>query len=332
MTFNRFSKYNSRVIDAADLLLFAGYHTIKITVPVLKDELYWGKKVWINSTISKLLNGRYRYRRNYIWRHWVVDGFRLHYNRAGYLVLCFEPPGDFPHTATDLLPLSQWREVWPWAKEAVEELVDCPGLLSRPGVRLSRFDFGIDIFFKDPNLLISSMIELPVNIRYARKVSTKDFSNLRMTKKRFKAFSNYNREEKSGGEPILRLEFRNLERRAVDSALGLCKGIKAQPNHLADEELMTEYLKKSLMNYAIYPGVDIVPLDAAKAAAKNDTIRNHLAEFESWHSYGKEGHRYRVRRLRNVEKMVIGSSNNNDSLIIKNLYEAIWQAYEDSWS
>jgi len=315
-------------VDLLDCYMFCGIHTLKVSISIAKYKLFWGnkKKYRFRDPETGTYLTRIEYKR---WN--ITPNLRLIYNRGGYLLLEFEPLGDFPDESTGLLPFNQFIEAWSSIKDVVSEAVRVPDLFKHSEIRLSHLDYAFDIKFNDPNLIVKSLRNLPVDRRLSEKIKfieEKGYLQFR-TENSSKALCIYNREEKPRGHHILRLEFRYRNRRLLDSAFGFGKGRFARPEDLTDYSRVSKFALDSFYRYGIFPLVDYVPLRVAEEMVCNKFVMRSLKTYNDW-SKG-DRFRYHVGRLRDNEKLVVGSTELKRVAMVSNLYEGLWEAFKASW-
>lgn len=322
-------RLNLSELNVEEMELYCGLHTINVSVEVEAGRLAWANRktcLLPQSSLDGTVTDKYGVQ----FRRMNLDkGLRVRYNRGGYLGIAFEPKGEFPGPFTDLLPFCQWKESWEQTKQIVMNRLQCPDLFSNAQVRIKRFDVGVDIINVDYGYFIDSTERLSTHKALKkREESIGRLWRLRGTNRSSKGQVVYVRDLRSGGFPIVRFEFRNMKAEAVQTALGFKKR-QARPEDLANCELMTRYFTKVLPRYDIHPGVKIVPLETAMGLVKNKTIREQLNHYDEWPAWPDP--RYPLRRLRQIEKMTIGSHASIDTLPITGLYEAFLRAFGASW-
>lgn len=328
-------------IDINGLQCYCGLHTIKITVQVPPMDIVWpAVKRRKRSSATSPNNHKYYWKsvripQTHIQResdNRKTKYVHLKYNKNGYLILTFEPDGDFPYDGTDLLPLHQWRRVWKEISETVANELHCPHLFSKYKARLTQFDFAFDIVYRDPSRLVRSLNYLPERrslcryrsaFRYSKKTTTKGGQGGREA-----CF--YDRSKKKGWEEygVARFEFRNRKIENVRSALGVSRGYTPNPTHLSNRKRMEKYVVRLFKNYGIYENVHIVSLKSALTVAANPSVCASLANYRKWLGLGK--YSYYSRRLRDIEGLVIGTKLVRGVSNVAGLYESFMAAFQES--
>jgi len=329
--------------DARKAPCYCGLHTIRVVVRVPKNALTW-KKIDRRGILKTTESGGIVVHIRSFWARQDVEQvrtagpkrkqkkyIRLSYNRGGYLVLRFEPDGNFPFAGTDLLPLGEWAAVWSQIAKIVAEEVNCPDLFDSYPVLLSRFDLAFDIVNDDPTRLVHSLSHLPEDRRVARIKSITEWCVKSSSKQKRAAreISKYDREKKSGGFPITRIEFRCRKPDTVRRALGFKVKESTHPLNLAEQNRLTKYVDKMLETYGIYPGAYVVPLRVAVNTVPNPWISAALEKFDQWVALKR--FRYYSKQLRDKEGLAIGTTQVRNVYNVAGLHEAMIAAFRRSW-
>ncbi len=320
----------TKILTFSPEQVMAGVHSMKVTLPVIKNEIKWGN-IRNQAILSRKPDGGIVYRWRVSNELWITRvHLKLYYHRFNYLVIRFEPTHDDRREGTDILEYKHWLDTWADLKQEICELTENPNLFDNDSVRLKKVEFSFDVFCDDKrSVFIRSIRDLPLSGPVRSVESEKDdLSFKRHTKRKTRELSVYDREEKSKGFPFVRIEFR-LEGKVLDTALQIPKDMHAWPECLADKERVDYAVTNAFRKACIWPGCDIVPLHVAKKRVQNTSVRNLLDSYSEWRF--RERPRYPVNRLRDIENLVIGSDESEDVATVTGLYEAMMGGYENAW-
>lgn len=323
-------------IDARDITIICGLHYLKISVKCNKDKInYWGN-IQRRYVGKKRAEKSMRLRRRDEYRPWrPFKNCRLRFNKNNYITAGFLVDEFSDNEYTDLLPLKHWDEAWLIQQDKLNDKLKSKIFHSKSKLRLSAFELSFDFISDDVELIRNSLTELPANRRYAVKIRVLKKNNSNSTVSRRiqtqswnKATVVYDREELAGA-PVIRLEHRCRHKEAVDTALGLRDDRSGVPKDLSDRDRMDKLVRKMLNNYGIFENTAVRPLQNAIDRFPKG-CKNPLLFYNEWEEMGK--YRYYVNRVRSKTDSVVGSINNRGEATIENLYEALIQAYNNSWS
>ncbi len=322
---------SSRVIDASILRIEAGYDTIRIAINMrgnsqliraLENLVNTGKRM----TDGSIVNVNYKKWSDDNGGYYLSSGERLS-SKYGYVYIEFEPGSTHGVGGSDLIPFSLWNDYYyNHLQPHIEEVLDYPNLFKQHKVRLSRFDLAFDVYYDDPECYLKGIDKIPRDMRLP--VTKNPQFSLRWTSKSGSSTNTiYDRGKKSKSK-VLRYEMRRMGANTVDSALRLLRIRKAVPEDLSDRERIMTYLGKQLKRYKIYPGVDIVPLDALVSKAKRRPTIAKMQDYPNW--YREKGSSRAIGTWRRAYGMIVGSFDSGGPIFI-NLNESMTRAANNSW-